>query len=205
MLIAGIISSLPTGPVGVFAVEEGVKRGFLAVITTFAGALVVDAIFATLLLTGRHLASIEYVLEGKALALIGSCIIIGVGYSTFRGFGNKNTNTLASKNQGVSHTRGFFTAFIMNLTNPTVFPALVIILTSLEILTIPITNPHIIPLGVLLFCLGALSVWSIIAYLVGRYKERHTKIQGYITQFFGGVLMLIGIVSLCIELFHLIN
>ncbi len=204
MLIAGVISSLPTGPVGVFAVEEGVRRGFWAVVTTFAGALVIDAIFATLLLTGRHIASIEYVLHGPILALVGSCIIIGVGYVTFRGVQNKKEVVSNKENMSVSHTRAFFTALVMNATNPTVFPALVIILTALEVLTMPITSPLAIPLGVMIFSCGALSVWVGIAFLVGHYKERHAKIQHYITKLFGGIIMAIGIVSFCVEVFRIV-
>ena len=85
-LIVGMVASAPMGPVGVLCVQRTLNKGRIYGLVTGLGAAVSDIIYA--LITGLGMSFVvEFIEQPRTmyiLQLIGSVLLFGFGYYTFR-------------------------------------------------------------------------------------------------------------------------
>jgi len=197
-ILIGLCISVPLGPIGMLTIQRTLHRGQKYGIATGLGATTSDLIYT--IITLFFLNFVLDFIEGNRfiIQMIGSIVVAAFGYYIFR----SNPATQPKPNETVKHSLpgDFFTSLLLTLSNPLVLFVLIALFARFEFIRSQTTLIEII-CGILSILGGALLWWSLLTFLVSRFKNK-MNIRGLkiINQITGLVILGIGCVGLILSL-----
>jgi len=197
-ILIGLCISVPLGPIGMLTIQRTLHRGQKYGIATGLGATTSDLIYT--IITLFFLNFVLDFIEGNRfiIQLIGSIVVAAFGYYIFR----SNPATQPKPNETVKHSLpgDFFTSLLLTLSNPLVLFVLIALFARFEFIRSQ-TTLIVIICGILSILGGALLWWSLLTFLVSRFKNK-MNIRGLkiINQITGLVILGIGCVGLILSL-----
>jgi len=197
-ILIGLCISVPVGPIGMLCIQRTLNRGQKYGIVTGLGATFSDLIYTiiTLFFLSFVLDFIE--IHRFAIQLIGSIVVAGFGYYIFR----TNPATQPKPNETLKHSLlgDFATSFGLTLSNPLVLFVLIALFARFEFIGNN-TTLYVSIIGILSILGGAFTWWSILTFLVSRFRNkmnmRELKILNQITGF---IIIAIGVVGFLLGL-----
>jgi threonine/homoserine/homoserine lactone efflux protein len=193
-ILIGLCISVPLGPIGMLTIQRTLHRGQKHGIATGLGATTSDLVYT--IITLFFLSFVINFIEANRfiIQLIGSIVVAAFGYYIFR----SNPATQPKPNETVKHSLpgDFFTSFLLTLSNPLVLFVLIALFARFEFIGSQ-TTLIVSICGILSILGGALLWWSLLTFLVSRFKNK-MNIRGLkiINQITGLVIMGIGCVGL---------
>lgn len=167
-MLAGLAISAPVGPVNVLCVSRTIAKGRIAGVISGLGAGTADTIYGAI--AGFSLAYVIgfVVREEFWIRLFGGMLLMGIGA---RYFFRKPEWPHEDKTDD-SGRSGYVTAFLLNLTNPTVVLSFLAVLTGLGLRRHKSWGQDI-TLVTGIFA-GAMLWWIALAAIAGHYRDRLT-------------------------------
>ncbi len=192
-LIIGVVASAPMGPVGVLCIQRTLNKGRWYGLVTGVGAAISDLIYA--LATGFGMSFVvEFIEQPQTmywLQLIGSVMLFGFGYYTFR---TKPQLRPTSQNKGTL-THNLITSFIVTLSNP-----LIIFLFMALFARFTFVVPDHFwqqALGYLSIFLGAMLWWFGLTYIVDKLRATFELERiSLINRIIGTIVMTVSVLGL---------
>ncbi|MDR3652450.1 MAG: LysE family transporter [Paludibacter sp.] len=197
-ILIGLCISVPLGPIGMLTIQRTLNRGQKHGIATGLGATTSDLIYTVITLF-----SLSFVLdfiEGHRfiIQLIGSLVVAFFGWYIYRA----NPATQPKPNETIKHSLvgDFATSFGLTFSNPLVLFVLIALFARFEFIGNQ-TTLFVSICGILSILGGALLWWSLLTFLVSRFKNklnmRELKIINQIT---GVIILTLGCVGFVLDL-----
>jgi len=193
-ILVGLFVSIPLGPIGMLCIQRTLNRGQKYGIATGIGATASD-----LLYTIVSLFFLSFVLDlieqyKFVIQMSGSVILIIFGYFIFNSHPSAQPKPYESKQ--FSLFGDFITSFGLTLSNPLVLFVLIALFAKFEFITNESTFFEI-AIGIGSILIGALLWWSILTFLVSKFRQK-LNINGLrtINKVTGLVIIIIGITGL---------
>jgi threonine/homoserine/homoserine lactone efflux protein len=164
-LIAGLAISAPVGPVNVLCISRTLRKGRVAGIVSGLGAGTADTIYGAI--AGFSISFvIEFLIREEFwIRLFGGIALIGIGIHYFL----RKPASLEEEEGGSVHS-GYVTAFLLNLTNPTVVLSFLAVLTALGLQKPKSwTENFIVVAGIFV---GAMLWWIILVATTEYFRDR---------------------------------
>jgi len=164
-LIAGLAISAPVGPVNVLCMSRTLAGGRKAGLISGLGAATADTIYGAI--AGFSISFIIgfLVRQESPIRFAGGILLMGIGIVYYR----KKPQSLRVRRRESSHS-DYATAFLLNLTNPTVVLSFLAVLAGLGL-----GRPRVWWLNftlVIAIFLGAMLWWTILALAANHFRER---------------------------------
>ncbi len=196
--IIGIVVSAPLGPVGVLCIQRTLNKGRWYGFVTGLGASLSDIAYA--LLTGYGMSFIFDFINANLfyLQLLGSVMLLGFGYYTFRSNPVQSIRP-ASSSKG-TYFHNFITAFAVTLSNPLII-FLFIGLFARFAFVLP-GNPVFEEVtGYSAIVMGALTWWFGLTFFVSKVRTRF-NLRGIwlINRIIGGAVIFVSLLGLIFTL-----
>jgi len=196
--IVGIVVSAPLGPVGVLCIQRTLNKGRWYGFVTGLGASLSDIAYA--LLTGYGMSFIFDFINANLfyLQLLGSVMLLGFGYYTFRSNPVQSIRP-ASSSKG-TYFHNFITAFAVTLSNPLII-FLFIGLFARFAFVLP-GNPVFEEVtGYAAIVMGALTWWFGLTFFVSKVRTRF-NLRGIwlINRIIGGAVIFVSLLGLIFTL-----
>jgi len=197
-ILIGLCISVPLGPIGMLTVQRTLNRGQKYGIATGLGATTSDLIYTIITLFFLSFV-IDFIEQHRfAIQLLGSIVVAAFGYYIYR----SNPSQQPKPNESVKHSLmgDFFSSFALTFSNPLVLFVLIALFARFEFITSQSTRPDII-VGIASILGGALLWWSLITFLISRFKSRlNMRELKIINQITGIIIILIGCVGFILSL-----
>lgn len=192
-LLIGMVASAPMGPVGVLCIQRTLNKGRWYGMVTGVGAAISDLLYA--LATGFGMSFVVEFIEKPQtmywLQLIGSVMLFGFGYYTFRTVPQLRQ---PSQNKGTL-TSNLATSFIVTFSNPLII-FLFMALFARFTFVVP-SHPGQQALGYLSIVLGALLWWYGLTYIVDKLRTNFDIERiGLINRIIGAIVMTVSVLGL---------
>ena len=196
--IIGVVVSAPLGPVGVLCIQRTLNKGRWYGFVTGLGASLSDIAYA--LLTGYGMSFIFDFINANLfyLQLLGSVMLLGFGYYTFRSNPVQSIRP-ASSSKG-TYFHNFITAFAVTLSNPLII-FLFIGLFARFAFVLP-GNPVFEEVtGYAAIVMGALTWWFGLTFFVSKVRTRF-NLRGIwlINRIIGGAVIFVSLLGLIFTL-----
>lgn len=197
-ILIGLCISVPLGPIGMLCIQRTLNRGQKYGIVTGLGATFSDLIYTviTLFFLSFVLDFIE--IHRFIIQLIGSLVVSGFGYYIFK----SNPATQPKPNETLKHSllSDFMTSFGLTLSNPLVLFVLIALFARFEFIGNN-TTLYVTIIGIVSILGGAIIWWSIITFLVSRFKNKmNMRELKILNQISGFVIIMIGVVGFFLSL-----
>ena len=168
-ILIGLCISVPLGPIGMLCVQRTLNRGRLHGIFTGLGATTSDLIYTMIAL--YSLSYVTDIIEAHrfAIQLAGSILVIMFGYYIFRA--NPNTQPKPNEPKRTNLFSDYITSFILTFTNPLIIFVLLAMFARFEFVT-KNSTPYLLFIGIFSILAGAFVWWSILTFVVGKFKNR---------------------------------
>ncbi|MEA4937627.1 MAG: LysE family transporter [Paludibacter sp.] len=168
-IIIGLFVSVPLGPIGMLCVQRTLNRGRRYGIATGLGATTSDLIYTIVALF--FIGFVVDFLEDKKLIIqiIGSIIVIIFGIFINRS--NPSRQPMPDQRKNETLMNDFFSSFILTLSNPLILFVLLALFARLEFLNND-TTLLINIIGLLSILGGAFLWWSVLTFLVSRFRNK---------------------------------
>ena len=197
-ILIGLCISVPLGPIGMLTIQRTLNRGQKHGIATGLGATTSDLVYT--IITLFSLSFVLDFIEGHRfiIQLVGSLVVAFFGWYIFR----SNPATQPKPNETVKHSLlgDFATSFGLTFSNPLVLFVLIALFARFEFIGNQ-TTLLVSICGILSILGGALLWWSLLTFLVSRFRNklnmRELKIINHIT---GAIILVIGCVGLVLSL-----
>lgn len=193
-VLIGLCISVPLGPIGMLTIQRTLNRGQKHGIATGLGATTSDLIYTIITLFFLSFV-LDFIEEHRfIIQLIGSLVVAFFGYYIYR----SNPATQPKPNETVKHSLpgDFLTSFGLTFSNPLVLFVLIALFARFEFIGNK-TTLFVSICGILSILGGAILWWSLLTFLVNKFKNklnmRELKIINQIT---GVIIILIGFVGL---------
>jgi threonine/homoserine/homoserine lactone efflux protein len=197
-ILIGLCISVPLGPIGMLTIQRTLHRGQKHGIATGLGATTSDLVYTiiTLFFLSFVLDFIE--VHRFIIQLVGSLVVGAFGYYIFR----SNPATQPKPNETVKHSLpgDFFTSFALTFSNPLVLFVLIALFARFEFIGNK-TTLFVYICGILSILGGALMWWSLLTFLISRFKNK-LNMRGLkiINQVTGLVIIVIGCIGTILSL-----
>ncbi len=197
-LLAGLIISVPTGPVGFLSVKRTIKYGLWAGIITGLGAATADLFYGFIVVFGLSGAEEFFIKNQITIEIIGAGMLLMLGYATYF----SHTQKFIPESNGAKTLLGkWITAFAITMTNPLQIISFGFLFGTLNIIGETKGLSILFLIGLLT---GALIWWVSLAGFVfkvrNRFKPEHiifiNRIAGVIIFGSGLIIMLRAITEL---------
>jgi threonine/homoserine/homoserine lactone efflux protein len=192
-ILIGLCISVPLGPIGMLTIQRTLHRGQKHGIATGLGATTSDLVYTiiTLFFLSFVLDFIE--VHRFIIQLVGSLVVGAFGYYIFR----SNPATQPKPNETVKHSLpgDFFTSFALTFSNPLVLFVLIALFARFEFIDNK-TTLFVSICGILSILGGAILWWSLLTFLISRFKNK-LNMRGLkiINQVTGLVIIVIGCIG----------
>ncbi len=197
-ILIGLFVSVPLGPIGMLCIQRTLNRGQKYGIATGLGATTSDLLYTIVSLFFLSFV-VDLIEQYRFLIQIsGSVILIIFGYFIFNSHPSAQPKPHESKQ--FSLFGDFITSFGLTLSNPLVLFVLIALFAKFEFITNKSTLFEI-AFGILSILSGALLWWSILTFLVSKFRQK-LNIKGLrtINKITGIIIMLIGLVGLVLSI-----
>ncbi len=202
-IVIGLFISIPLGPIGMLCIQRTLSRGRKYGIATGLGATSSDLLYT--LVTLFFLSFVVDVIEQHELLIQigGSIILIGFGLFTF--LNHPATHPQPNEKPKYSLFSDYFTSLALTLSNPFVLFVLIALFARFEFITDE-TTVFMTIWGILSILAGAFLWWSVLTFLVSRFRTKLNR-RGLriINQITGLVIVGIGVVGVVLALIKLYN
>lgn len=198
--IIGILVSAPIGPMGMFTIQRTLSKGRWHGFFTGLGVLTSDIIYAFIAMLGVSAFSSFLTNEEKVFQLVGSCVIIVLGFFLYRTNPLKGWTPHMQAEQTKLHLE-YISAFLLAIANIGVLFIFITLYARSQFN--PISEGKGAVLGAMLSIFsGGLLWWFFMTGLVSRLRK-HFNRRGLIVmnRIIGSVLMIAGVVGLLALLF----
>jgi len=197
-ILIGLCISVPLGPIGMLTIQRTLNRGQKHGIATGLGATTSDLIYT--IITLFFLSFVLDFIEAHrfVIQLVGSLVVTFFGYYIFR----TNPATQPRPDETVKHSLpgDFFTSLGLTFSNPLVLFVLIALFARFEFINNS-TTLFVSICGILSILGGALLWWSLLTYLVSRFKSKlNMRELKLINQITGVIIILIGCIGLFLSL-----
>jgi len=197
-ILIGLCISVPLGPIGMLTIQRTLHRGQKHGIATGLGATTSDLIYTIITLFFLSFV-LDFIEEHRfIIQLIGSLVVGAFGYYIYK----SNPATQPKPNETVKHSLpgDFFTSFGLTFSNPLVLFVLIALFARFEFIGNK-TTLFVSICGILSILGGALLWWSLLTFLVSRFKNKlNMRELKLINQVTGVIIILIGSVGLFLSL-----
>ncbi len=192
-LIVGMVASAPMGPVGVLCIQRTLNKGRWFGFVTGIGAAVSDIVYAVI--TGVGMSFVMEFIENPRtmyfLQLIGSVMLFGFGYYTFK---TKPQLRPSSKNRGTLTHNGI-TGFLVTFSNPLIIFLFLALFARFTFVVPEHLGQQI--LGYISIFLGAILWWYGLTYIVDKLRTTFDLARiGLINRIIGMAVMVASILGL---------
>ncbi len=195
-ILAGVAISAPVGPVNVLCMSRTLTKGRLAGLVSGLGAATGDTFYGAI--AGFSISFvIQFLLREEFwIRLFGGFLLIGIGFLYYF----KKPQSLKEERTKSTHSE-FITAFLLNLTNPTVVLSFLAILAALG------TGHRKPPLLTLLLVggifVGSMLWWILLTAIASHFRDRFTdKAMLWMNRIAGLAIGGFGIVTLILSRWH---
>lgn len=199
-ILIGLCISVPLGPIGMLTIQRTLNRGQRHGIATGLGATTSDLIYTIVTLFFLSFV-INFIEEHRLIIqLLGSLVVAVFGWYIFR----SNPATQPKPNETVKHSLlgDFATAFGLTFSNPLVLFVLIALFARFQFIGSK-TTLFVSIIGISSILGGAFLWWSLLTFLVSRFKSklnmRELKIINQIT---GLIIIIIGCVGSILSFFQ---
>jgi len=197
-ILIGLCISVPLGPIGMLCIQRTLNRGQKYGIATGLGATTSDLVYTIVTLFFLSFV-LDFIEDHRfIIQLIGSLVVSGFGYYIF----NSNPATQPKPNETTKHTLfgDFISSFGLTFSNPLVLFVLIALFARFSFIGNNTTLSVTIT-GILSILGGALMWWTMITYLVSRFKNKlNMRDLKIINQITGIVIILVGCVGLILNI-----
>jgi threonine/homoserine/homoserine lactone efflux protein len=168
-MLAGLAISAPVGPVNMLCVSRTITKGRAAGIVSGLGAGAADTIYGAIAGLSISFVIAFLVREEFWIRLAGGILLVGIGlWYYFR-----KPRSLREERKRDSGHSAFVTAFLLNLTNPTVVLSFLAILTALGLQRHKAWAQDLaLVLGIFL---GAMLWWTALVAISGHFRDRFSS------------------------------
>lgn len=167
-LLIGILVSAPMGPVGMLCIQRTLSKGRWHGFVTGLGAMVSDIIYAMLTSLGMGVV-VNFVEANQApLQLAGSLVLSVFGYYIYQS--NPVKNLRKQKEQKLSFTQDFITAFLLTFSNVLIVLLYIGLFARFGFI-LPDHSLGMIIGGIICIGIGAISWWLFITYIVSKLRK----------------------------------
>jgi threonine/homoserine/homoserine lactone efflux protein len=197
-ILIGLCISVPLGPIGMLTIQRTLHRGQKHGIATGLGATTSDLVYT--IITLFFLSFVLDFIEAHRfiIQLVGSLVVGAFGYYIFR----SNPATQPKPNETVKHSLpgDFFTSFALTFSNPLVLFVLIALFARFEFIGNK-TTLFVSICGILSILGGAILWWSLLTFLISRFKNK-LNMRGLkiINQVTGLVIIVIGCIGTILSL-----
>lgn len=199
-IIIGLFISVPLGPIGMLCIQRTLNRGQKYGIITGLGATASDLLYTII-----SLFFLSFVLDfieqyRMAIQITGSLILVIFGYFIFNS--HPSAQPKPSESRQFTIFGDFITSFGLTLSNPLVLFVLIAIFAKFEFITNKSTLAEI-SIGIISILSGALLWWSILTFLVSRFRMKlNLKGLRTLNKITGIIIVLIGIVGFLYSIYN---
>lgn len=199
-IIIGLFISVPLGPIGMLCIQRTLNRGQKYGIITGLGATASDLLYTII-----SLFFLSFVLDfieqyRMAIQITGSLILIIFGYFIFNS--HPSAQPKPSESRQFTIFGDFITSFGLTLSNPLVLFVLIAIFAKFEFITNKSTLAEI-SIGIISILSGALLWWSILTFLVSRFRMKlNLKGLRTLNKITGVIIVLIGIIGFLYSIYN---
>lgn len=192
-LIVGMLASAPMGPVGVLCIQRTLNKGRWFGLVTGLGAAISDIVYAVITGVGMSFV-IEFIEQPRTmyiLQLVGSVLLFGFGYYTFR---TKPQLRPSSKKKGTLTHNGV-TGFLVTFSNPLIIFLFIALFARFTFVVPEHVGQQI--LGYVSIFLGAMLWWYGLTYIVDKLRSSFELSRiGLINRIIGLVVMVVSVLGL---------
>ena len=192
-ILIGLCISVPLGPIGMLTIQRTLHRGQKHGIATGLGATTSDLIYTIITLFFLSFV-LDFIEEHRfIIQLVGSLVVGAFGYYIFR----SNPATQPKPNETVKHSLpgDFLTSFGLTFSNPLVLFVLIALFARFEFIGNK-TTLFVSICGILSILGGAILWWSLLTFLVSRFKSKlNMRELKLINQITGVIIIIIGCVG----------
>lgn len=197
-ILIGLCISVPLGPIGMLTIQRTLNRGQKHGIATGLGATTSDLIYT--IITLFFLSFVLDFIEGHRfiIQLVGSLVVAFFGWYIF----SSNPATQPKPNETVKHSLlgDFATSFGLTFSNPLVLFVLIALFARFEFIGNK-TTLFVSVCGILSILGGALLWWSLLTFLVSRFKNKlNMRELKLINQVTGIIIISIGFVGFVLSI-----
>lgn len=199
-IIIGLFISVPLGPIGMLCIQRTLNRGQKYGIITGLGATASDLLYTII-----SLFFLSFVLDfieqyRMAIQITGSLILVIFGYFIFNS--HPSAQPKPSESRQFTMFGDFITSFGLTLSNPLVLFVLIAIFAKFEFITNKSTLAEI-SIGIISILSGALLWWSILTFLVSRFRMKlNLKGLRTLNKITGVIIVLIGIIGFLYSIYN---
>ncbi|MGQ7792375.1 LysE family translocator [Faunimonas sp. B44] len=167
--LIGLAVSIPVGSVAILTAERALHHGFAAALVTASGGALADTIFAAIAAFGVTAISDEIQEHSVMLQLIGSAVLVFVGWRMARRAQRLRVPGTASKRQGFGAFAG---AFMLTITNPGALLGSAVLFSSLGHYA-PEEGDLMAALSLVIgVALGCAAWWTVVAGTIVTHRHR---------------------------------
>lgn len=200
-IIAGLIASIPLGPIGVLCVQRTLNTSHRAGFISGLGAATADTSFAALAVFA--LAWVTGFIDKYEIwvEVVGGILIVIFGLTIFLKKIERPKKVISKG----SYFSNYFSVLFITLPNPAYFFFFVMIFAAMGIsgMEIDVSQKWLIVLGVFT---GAASWWFLLTWTVNKLRKRFTlHTMWWINKISGGIIVLLGAYAILAVIYKLIT
>ena len=200
-IIAGLISSVPLGPIGVLCVQRTLSASHRAGFVSGLGAAFADTVFASLAIFALSYVTGFIDRYEIWVEAVGGLLVVVFGLTIF--FKKvKRPSVVKSKNNDVSN---FGTVLFLTLPNPAYFLIFVTIFAAMGVgvADADATQKWLVVSGVFI---GATGWWLLLTWVVDKFRKKFSmRALWWINKISGGLIMLLGAYAVLMVIYQLIE
>lgn len=200
-IIAGLISSVPLGPIGVLCVQRTISVSHRAGFISGLGAAFADTVFAALAIFALSYVTGFIDRYQIWVEAIGGLLVVVFGLTIFLKK-VKRPSVSQTKNNDVTN---FGTVLFLTLPNPAYFLIFVTIFAAIGIGAVELdaTQKWLVVGGVFV---GAGCWWFLLTWVVNKFRKKFSmRSLWWINKISGGVIMLLGAYAVLMVIYMLIQ
>jgi threonine/homoserine/homoserine lactone efflux protein len=190
-ILAGLLVSMPLGPIGVVLIQRTMNKGFASGIISGLGVATADTLFAIIASFGLTFITNFFIKEMTAFTVIGSIILFVMGIRMFKSNPAQYFNA-SRKIEGNNQFSDFISMFLLTITNPmTVFIfGTVFTILGLGILHDDRRSALIVTIGIYF---GATLWWLILSSGINLFRHKiNLKSLHWLNRITGTVIIIIA-------------
>lgn len=200
-IIIGLFISIPLGPIGMLCIQRTLSRGRKFGIATGLGATTSDLLYTLVTLFFLSFV-IDVIEEHEALIQIGGGLVL-IGFGLFTYGNHPRTQPQPHEKTSNNLFSDYITSMALTLSNPLVLFVLIALFARFEFISED-TTLFVTIWGILSILLGALLWWSMLTFMVSKFRSKLNR-RGLriINQITGLVIIGIGGVGIILALIKL--